>query len=111
MKVLCVEASGLHLGYLGCYGNEWVATPHLDRLATEGVVFDRHYADGIGSPYRSTWTGRYHLPTLDGQEGAEPTESSLLASLLAGQGVAVSLGERVPLFEEGKTKPWSRILK
>ncbi|MEM9017412.1 MAG: sulfatase [Verrucomicrobiota bacterium] len=28
---------------LGCYGNLDVKTPHLDRLAAEGMVFDRHY--------------------------------------------------------------------
>lgn len=28
---------------LGCYGNADVRTPHLDRLAEEGMVFDRHY--------------------------------------------------------------------
>jgi arylsulfatase A-like enzyme len=45
MKILVIEAIGLHLGYLGCYGNDWVATPNLDRLAAEGVVFDAHFAD------------------------------------------------------------------
>ncbi|MEM1443652.1 MAG: sulfatase-like hydrolase/transferase, partial [Verrucomicrobiota bacterium] len=28
---------------LGCYGNEDVKTPHIDQLAAEGVVFDKHY--------------------------------------------------------------------
>ncbi len=45
MKILVVEASALHLGFLGCYGNDWVATPNLDRLAAESVVFDRHFVD------------------------------------------------------------------
>ena len=42
MRILVVEARGLNIGYLGCYGNEWIATPNLDCLAAEGVVFDRH---------------------------------------------------------------------
>lgn len=29
---------------LGCYGNGDVVTPHIDRLAAQGVVFDKHYA-------------------------------------------------------------------
>jgi arylsulfatase A-like enzyme len=45
MRILVVEVRGLHIGFLGCYGNEWIATPNLDRLAAEGVVFDRHYHD------------------------------------------------------------------
>src|SRR6266446_6118199 len=45
MRILIIEASALHLGFLGCYGNDWVATPNLDRLAADSVVFDQHYAD------------------------------------------------------------------
>jgi hypothetical protein len=44
MKILVIEARGLPAGFLGCYGNEWVGTPCLDRLAAEGVVFDAHIA-------------------------------------------------------------------
>ncbi|HEX3316345.1 MAG TPA: sulfatase-like hydrolase/transferase [Gemmataceae bacterium] len=47
MKILVVELVGCNLAYLGCYGNEWVATPNLDRLAAEGIVFDQHFS---GSP-------------------------------------------------------------
>ncbi len=46
MRILVLSACGLRPDYLGCYGNDWVATPTLDRLASEGIVFDRHYADG-----------------------------------------------------------------
>jgi arylsulfatase A-like enzyme len=56
MKVLVLQASALHLGFLGCYGNAWIATPCLDRLAAESVVFDLHIADVVGS--QSCWTGR-----------------------------------------------------
>lgn len=28
---------------LGAYGNEYIQTPHLDKLASEGVVFENHY--------------------------------------------------------------------
>jgi arylsulfatase A-like enzyme len=43
MRVLVLQASGLHVGFLGCYGNTWINTPILDRLAAESVVFDQHY--------------------------------------------------------------------
>jgi len=28
---------------VGCYGNDEVLTPHMDKLGTEGVIFDKHY--------------------------------------------------------------------
>ena len=46
---------------LGCYGNEWVKTPNLDRMARRGLVFDRAYLTiSSCSPSRnSIITGRY----------------------------------------------------
>jgi arylsulfatase A-like enzyme len=81
MKVLVVAVSGLHLGFLGCYGNEWIATPALDRLATEGVVFDQHLADcPEAAAARRAWrTGCYQLPTAaSGSPAAADTGSDLL---------------------------------
>ena len=48
---------------LGCYGATWVDTPNLDRLAADGVRFDRCYCtNAICTPSRaSLWTGK-HLP-------------------------------------------------
>ncbi len=70
MKILVFIARGLQAAYVGCYGNSWVVTPTLDRLAAEGVVFDQHYADCVDPlAVGKTWqTGRYHFAhakTLD----------------------------------------------
>jgi arylsulfatase A-like enzyme len=48
---------------LGCYGADWVKTPNLDRLASQGVIFDNYYATNpICTPSRaSLFTGK-HLP-------------------------------------------------
>jgi arylsulfatase A-like enzyme len=68
MKILVIEACGLHLGYLGCYGNDWVATPNLDRLAAQGITFDWHFADQPEllptTPWadRSVGVGNYAFP-------------------------------------------------
>jgi len=45
MKVLVLLVRGMHIGYLGCFGNEWINTPAIDRLAAEGIVFDRHFVN------------------------------------------------------------------
>jgi arylsulfatase A-like enzyme len=81
MRVLAVILRGLNLGYLGCYGNEWVATPTLDRLAAQGVVFDQHFADqpddtGAASAWQ---TGRYTLPLPDEPDQPGPAVFPQLA--------------------------------
>ena len=47
-------------GDLGCYGNEIIQSPHLDKFATEGIRFTQCYsACGVCSPSRSSiLTGR-----------------------------------------------------
>lgn len=47
--------------YLGVYGHPDVASPHLDRLAAEGILFTRAHATApLCSPSRgSLFTGRY----------------------------------------------------
>jgi arylsulfatase A-like enzyme len=45
MKVLTIIANRLQPAYLGCYGNDWLTTAAIDRLAAEGVVYDQHFAD------------------------------------------------------------------
>jgi arylsulfatase A-like enzyme len=62
MKAIVIEVPHLHLGYLGCYGNDWIETPNIDALAASGVVFDQHYADCRGLPLSTSWTGRYAFP-------------------------------------------------
>ncbi len=57
---------------LGCYGNPDVKTPHLDRLATEGMRFTRCYNSApTCSPLRqSLYTGLYPV-----RNGAHPNHS------------------------------------
>ncbi len=50
-----------HSALLGAYGHTQAATPHLDRMAAEGVIYDRAYAPvPICAPARfALITGRY----------------------------------------------------
>lgn len=48
MSAIVFAINGCPAAWLGAYGNDWVGTPHLDRLAAEGVTFDRHTADWPG---------------------------------------------------------------
>lgn len=63
-NVLFVFADQLRYSALGSSGNRVVKTPHLDRLASEGIAFERAFSSHpLCSPYRGhLMTGRYgHL--------------------------------------------------
>jgi len=73
MKVLVISVRGLHAGYLGFYGNEWIETATLDSLASEGVVFDQHFAEHPepAAARRSWRSGQYRLPASGDQAGPD----------------------------------------
>ena len=60
-NLLFVYADQHRADVMGCAGNDIVVTPHLDRLATEGVRFDQTWTESpICQPARaSLLTGRY----------------------------------------------------
>jgi arylsulfatase A-like enzyme len=43
-NIIYVLADDLGYGDLSCYGQKTLTTPHLDRMAAEGMRFTRHYA-------------------------------------------------------------------
>jgi arylsulfatase A-like enzyme len=81
MKAVVITAGGLHLGYVGGYGSDWFATPHLDELAARAAVFDQHYSDQPDvQAARLAWlSGAYHFPTAGG--GTKDVAAADLTSL------------------------------
>ena len=61
-NVVLFLADDLGYGDLSCYGNTVLSTPHIDRLAAEGVRCSQHYSGApICAPARAALlTGRYH---------------------------------------------------
>jgi arylsulfatase A-like enzyme len=102
MNVLVVVCNSLHLGFLGAYGNAWIETPNLDRLAAEGTVFDHHFPENLTTlpTRRSWWTGRYGFP--DEALGWTPLQPDelILPDMLWSQGVRTALISDVPLLRE-----------
>lgn len=62
-NVVIIFADDLGYGDLGCYGSPTIRTPHLDRMAAEGVRFTDFYsAAEVCSPSRAALlTGRYPI--------------------------------------------------
>jgi len=75
MNVLTIITDTMRIDDLGCFGNEMVKTPHLDRLAAEGARFGRYYTEGLPTvPARRAYdTGRFTLPSY-GWQPLEPDE-------------------------------------
>jgi arylsulfatase A-like enzyme len=63
MNIVVLVVDRLHAGFLGCYGNAWLATPHFNQLASESFIFDQAFVDhpGLGELCRSWWTGTHYI--------------------------------------------------
>ena len=68
-NVIVIYCDDLGYGDLGCYGSPTIRTPHLDRLAAEGIRFTDFYsAAEVCTPSRAALlTGRY--PVRNGMAG------------------------------------------
>ena len=91
MNVVVIVNDTQRWDYLGCYGNNWIKTPNLDKLASESAVFDYCYAEGLPTiPTRTTFfTGRFTFP-FRGWQRLEPTDI-LLAEVLWNKGYTNAL--------------------
>lgn len=86
MNIVLIVADTFRRDHLGCYGNEWIRTPHLDRLAKRSTVFDCCYAASFPTvPHRSDLlTGRFNFAYLGWMP--LPQEETTLPQLLKGAG-------------------------
>ena len=76
---------------LGCYGNPWIKTPHLDKFADKSSVFEFAYSEGLATiPVRTAlFTGRYTLP-FRGWQGLEQNDITI-AEILWDKGISSAL--------------------
>ncbi len=99
-NVILIFADDLGYGDLGCYGAEKIRTPHLDRMAAEGVRFtDFYVAAEVCTPSRAALlTGRYPLRSgmcgnvervlFPNSKGGLPPGEITIAEALRGSGYA-----------------------
>ena len=89
MNLVIVVSDTYRWDYMGAYGNEWIETPNLDRLASESAIFMDAYAEGLPTipARRVIMTGRPIFPF-----GYRPQKSD-----------SVQLHGWHPLFDEDVT--------
>ena len=109
-NIILIIADDLGYGELGCYGQQLIKTPRLDRLAAEGMRFTQYYAGSpVCAPSRCTLlTGKHtghafirNNYAMTGDPGALPgvefpgqlpipAETVTLSELLKAQGYATA---------------------
>ena len=89
-NIVLIMCDDLGWGDVGFNGNEIIRTPHLDNLATKGLIFKRFYAAApVCSPTRASCiTGRspYRMGIDHANAGHLPPEEITLAELLKNVG-------------------------
>ena len=62
-NIVLIVADDLGYGDIGCFGNTTIRTPHLDKLASQGVKLTHNLAaDTMCTPSRAAFlTGRYPI--------------------------------------------------
>ena len=77
-NILWIVADDLGYGELGCYGQEIIRTPNLDRLAADGMRFTQYYAGSpVCAPSRCVMmTGKHtgHAAIRDNRDPKLPAE-------------------------------------
>lgn len=99
-NLIWVMADDLGYGELGCYGQKVIQTPHLDRMAREGMRFTQFYAGAtVCAPSRSVlMTGQHHGHTrVRGNAGkANPPAQALRSGDITVAGILQKAGSSEP---------------
>lgn len=110
-NIIFILADDLGYGDVGCYGQQRIQTPHIDRLATEGLRFTDFYAGcTVCAPSRCVLMTGYHTghAHIRGNAGKERPGIQVLrdsdvtvAEVLKNAGYATALCGKWGLGDEG----------
>jgi len=90
MNFIIVVSDTLRRDHLGCYGNGWISTPNIDKLARESIVFDRAYCGSFPTvPHRSDLlTGKF---TFTYRDWSPLSEDEIVLAQVLGEAGYVSM--------------------
>ena len=83
-NIILILADDLGYGEIGCYGQKWIETPNIDRLAKQGIKFTQFYS---------------------GQTVCAPSRCSLLTGMHQGHAVIRNNGNPAARKKIGKDDP------
>ena len=116
-NIILVLTDSLRKDYVGCYGNGWIRTPNIDRLAKESVMYTKAYPESLPTipVRRAVYTGKRVFPFEPArrvkkgtpwivQAGWQPLsdEDMALSEVFKAAGYRTALiGDNYHLFEPG----------
>ena len=60
-NIIYIMCDDMGYGDLGCYGQPYISTPHIDRMAEEGMRFTQAYAGSpVSAPSRAAFMTGQH---------------------------------------------------
>jgi arylsulfatase A-like enzyme len=106
-NIIFILADDLGYGDLGCYGQKDIQTPHLDRMAAEGMRFTQMYAGStVCAPSRCALMTGLHTGHAfirgNARENLRPTDTTV-AEVLQAAGYRTGLIGKWGLGHEGST--------
>ncbi|NND06079.1 MAG: arylsulfatase [Saprospiraceae bacterium] len=104
-NIIYILADDLGYGDLGCYSQEMIKTPNLDKMAAEGMRFTQHYAGStVCAPSRCALMTGYHTghATIRGNKRVPlSSQDTTIASVLQNAGYQTGLIGKWGLGETG----------
>ena len=76
-NIIYILADDMGVYDLGCYGQQMIKTPNIDKMAAEGILFTQHYAGStVCAPSRGTLMTGLHTGSgyIKGNFAMEPEE-------------------------------------
>jgi len=102
VNIILIISDTFRWDHLGCYGNNWISTPNLDKFAKRSVLFDKAYAASFPTvPHRMDLvTGRFTFTYR--QWEPLPKDEITLAEMLGEAGYTSMLIADTPhILEDG----------
>ena len=94
-NIIYIMCDDMGYGDLGCYGQQLISTPNIDRLASQGMLFTQAYSGSpVSAPSRATFmtgqhTGHTHVrgnkEYWRGTQIADPRYNNLIEYTVVGQ--------------------------
>ena len=114
-NIVLIVSDTLRLDHLGCYGNDAIKTPNMDRLARNGVVFTDAFPESLPTipvrralhtgrrayPFRNYTPVKWDIVSLPGWQPMDNEEDTLAENLAASGYQTGLVTDTLPYFAPG----------